>query len=75
MKHFNEAVEFSDRKILLDEIKKKGKLKYRDKPTISPYIMSKWTLDNMVEEGILKVKKKRKGGFFFGKDYLIYKLK
>lgn len=71
----HEALVFSQRKNLISQIKRKGYLKYRDKPTISPYIMAKWELDEMVEEGVLKVRKEREGGFLFGKNYLVYEIK
>ena len=74
-RHLEEALDFSQKEKLIESIKNKGFLKYRDKPTISPYIMAKWNLDTLVEEGVLKVYKKREGGFLFGKNYLIYELK
>lgn len=74
-RHLTEALDFSKKEKLIEEIKQNGYLKYRDKPTMSPYIMAKWKLDELVEEGVLKVSKKRKGGFLFGKNYLIYELK
>jgi len=74
-RHLTEALHFSQKEKLVEVIKNKGFLKYRDKPTMSPYIMAKWKLDELVEEGVLKVSKKREGGFLFGKNYLIYELK
>lgn len=73
--HFNKAADFSKKENLINEIKTKGYLKYRDKPTISPYIMTHWVLEDMVEEGLLVKDNVSEGNFFFRKKYIIYKLK
>lgn len=53
IKHFDNACDFSKQENLLNEIKTKGSIKYRNKPTISPYIMAHWTLEDMVKKGTL----------------------
>jgi hypothetical protein len=73
--HFNEACDFSQKENLINVIKTKGYLKYRDKITMSPYIMAHWTLEEMVEEGILIKENRTEGNLFFRKKYIIYKLK
>jgi hypothetical protein len=73
--HLDNACDFSEKENLLNEIKTKGYLKYRNKSTISPYIMAYWTLEDMVEEGILIKENVTEGNFFFRKNYIIYKLK
>lgn len=60
---------------ILKEIITKGYLKYRDKPTISPYIMVHWELEEMVNKDILTKENIKEGNFFFRKKYIVYKLK
>lgn len=57
-----EPLEFSNSENLIELIKNEGFLKYRDKPTMSPRIMTKWELDKLVYERILKVRRVREGG-------------
>ena len=68
--HFNEACDFSQKENLINVIKTK-----RDKITMSQYIMAHWTLEEMVEEGILMKENRTEGNLFFRKKYIIYKLK
>lgn len=72
---FNESADFSKKEKLINEIKKNGYLKFRNKPTISPYIMAKWALDDMVEGGTLTKENTTEGSLFFRKKYIVYKLK
>jgi hypothetical protein len=75
VQHLNDVFDFSTRENLLNEIKTKGELKYRDKSTMSPYIMAHWTLEDLVEEGLLTKEHRVEGHFFARKKYIIYKLK
>ena len=68
MSHLNSALYFSQKENLIKEIKKYGYLKFRDKITISPYIMVKWSLDDMVEDGILIKENITEGNFFLKKN-------
>jgi len=74
VKHLNVAFDFSTRENLLNEIKTKGELKWRDKSTMSPYIMAHWTLEDLVEEGLLTKEHRVEGYFPFRKKYIIYRL-
>ena len=75
VQHLDGAGIFSTRENLLSAIKTNGYLKWRDKSTISPYIMAHWTLEEMVEEGLLTKENTTEGHFPFRQKYIIYKLK
>ena len=73
--HLETAINFSKKENLLKLIKKNGLLKCRNKPTMSPYIMAIWKLDEMVEKGTLIKNVVSEGKWFNRKSYNIYKLK
>jgi hypothetical protein len=75
VQHLNVVFDFSTRENLLNTIKTNGELKWRDKSTMSPYIMAHWTLEEMVEEGLLTKEHRVEGHFFFRKKYIVYRLK
>jgi HD-like signal output (HDOD) protein len=67
------SIDFAKRENLIRLLTEKGQLKWRNHSTVSPYLLAKWELDDMVKDDLVEVKEVKEG--FFRKSFLIYKLK